>query len=187
MKDQSSAIRGAVHMQCDAWRVSVFEEEVLNQGALRWGVMEFFLKILTRICQQMALPLTCGSAHLGKTAGTAETSSALLRVVEKWKEVWRGEEVKKSQEFLLPVAVDDRNDPQDWIRVSIVSSKAGAVLDGKNLCVYVFLTRQNVLRLFTVWQIIWKCCSEEFVHAHSLERLRLRSPLVQKLVLRHNG
>ena len=57
MKDQSSGIRGAVHMQCDAWRVSVFEEEVLNQGALRWGVMEFFLKILSRICRQLGLPV----------------------------------------------------------------------------------------------------------------------------------
>ena len=87
----------------------------------------------------MALPLTCGSAHLGKTAGTAETPSALLRVVEKWKEAWRGEEVKKSKEFFLPVAVDDRSDHQDWILVSIVSSKPGAVLgDEAPLCVRVF-------------------------------------------------
>ena len=41
MKYQSSEMRGAVHMQCDAWRVSVFEEETLNQGSLRWDVMEF--------------------------------------------------------------------------------------------------------------------------------------------------
>ena len=85
--------------------------------------MEFFLKLLGRICRQLALPLACGSAHLGKNAGTAETPSALLRVVEKWKEAWRGDEVKKSQEFLLPVAVDDRSDHEDWIFVSVVSSK----------------------------------------------------------------
>ena len=114
-------------MQCDAWRVSVFEEEVLNQGTLRWGVMEFFLKVLARICRQMALPLTCGSAHLGKTAGTVETPATLLRAVEKWKEAWRGDEVRKSQEFLLPVAVDDRSDHQDWILVSVVFNKPGAV------------------------------------------------------------
>ena len=66
MRNQSSGIRGAVHMQCDSWRVSVFAEEALNQGTLRCGVMEFFLKILTRICRQLALPLTCGSSHLGK-------------------------------------------------------------------------------------------------------------------------
>ena len=100
MKDQSSAVRGAVHMQCDAWRVNVFEEAV-NHGTFRWSVMEFFLKLLGRICRQLALPLACGSAHLGKNAGTAETPSALLRVVEKWKEAWRGDEVNKKSGILV--------------------------------------------------------------------------------------
>ena len=49
MKYQSSEMRGDVHMQCDSWRVSVFEEEIINQGSLRWGVMVFFIKVLGRI------------------------------------------------------------------------------------------------------------------------------------------
>ena len=101
--------------------------------------MAFSLQLLGRICRQLALPLACGSAHLGKNAGTAETPSALLRVVEKWKEAWRGDEVEKSQEFLLPVAVDDRSDHEDWIFVSVVSSKHGAPLgDSAPLCVRIF-------------------------------------------------
>ena len=139
MKYQSSEMRGAVHMQCDSWRVSVFEEEALNQGCLRWSVMEFFTKVLCRICKTLKLPLTLGSAHLGKKIGLAESPSALLQVVEKWKEAWRGDEVRKSQEFLLPVAVDDRNDHEDWILVSVTSSSPGASLgDPAPLCVRVF-------------------------------------------------
>jgi len=108
-------------MQFDAWRISVFEEENLNKGTFTWSVMEFFLKLLGRICRKMALPLSIGSSHLGKKAGTAESPSALLRVVEKWKEAWRGDEVRESKEFLLPVAVDDRKNPEDWILVSVTS------------------------------------------------------------------
>ena len=69
----------------------------------------------------------------------AESSSVLLQVVQKWKEAWRGDEVRGSQEFLLPVAVDDRDDHEDWILVSVTSSKPGASLgDPAPLCVRVF-------------------------------------------------
>ena len=139
MKYQSSEMRGAVHMQCDSWRVSVFEEEIFNQGSLRWGVMEFFIKVLGRICKALKLPLTLGSAHLGKKLGVAESSSVLLQVVQKWKEAWRGDEVRGSQEFLLPVAVDDRDDHEDWILVSVTASETSSSLNyPAPLCVRVF-------------------------------------------------
>ena len=62
-----------------------------------------------------------------------------MRVVEKWKAAWRGDEVRTSKEFLLPVAVDDRSNHEDWILVSVISSKPGALLgDLAPLCVRVF-------------------------------------------------
>ena len=49
------------------------------------------------------------------------------------------DEVRGSQEFLLPVAVDDRDDHEDWILVSATSSKPGASLgDPAHLCARVF-------------------------------------------------
>ena len=60
-------------------------------------------------------------------------------MTEKWKEAWRADEVRKSQEFLLPVAVDDHNNQDDWILVSVISSTPGGSLDDSApLCVRVF-------------------------------------------------
>lgn len=79
MKDEGSEMRGSVHMQSDAWRVSVFEDEALSQGRPSWSVMEFFRELLGHICKTLALPLTFGSAHSGKSAALAGSPSALLR------------------------------------------------------------------------------------------------------------
>ena len=46
VENQTSAVRGAVRAQCDAWRVSVFEMEALNQVTFCLGVMRCFLMTL---------------------------------------------------------------------------------------------------------------------------------------------
>jgi hypothetical protein len=74
----------------------------------------------------------------------AENPAVLRRIIEKWKVAWRGEEGRKSEEFLLPVAVDDRTEHDDWVLVSVVSSKKGGLLgDLDPLCVRIFDAAQR--------------------------------------------
>ena len=48
--------------------------------------------------------------------------------MRKWKQAWDGSEVGRCAELVLPVAVDDRNKPVDWVMVSVVSEVSGQKL-----------------------------------------------------------
>ena len=54
----------------------------------------------------------------------------------KWQKVWQGNEVRKKEELLLPVAVDDKDHPQDWVFVCVRSAVAGeSIGEARQLCV----------------------------------------------------
>ena len=86
--------------------------------------MEFFLLVLKHVCAELGLPLAIGSKTVGEAVGKHESAEKVGRVMGNWKKVWQGDEVRQKEELLLPVAVDDRDSPQDWFFVSVRSSVA---------------------------------------------------------------
>jgi hypothetical protein len=64
--------------------------------------------------------------------------------MEKWRKVWARDEVRGQEELVIPVAVDDRNVPQDWVCAVVRSCVAGEKLgDAKRLHVQVYDAAQR--------------------------------------------
>ena len=145
-KDKFGALRGDSVLCVDGgWRVSVRAEDALARGRLQEDALEFFLAVLKRVCERLRLSLAVGSKTVGKEVGRQETPGALARVMQKWRKVWPRDEVRLQEELVLPVAVDDKPLPQDWLCVVVRSCVAGEKLgDAKRLHVEVHDSSQRV-------------------------------------------
>jgi len=124
-KDNFGVVRGGSFLKMDGWQINVRNEDALSQGRLHEETLEFFLKVLERVCAALKLPVVIGSKTVGKEAGRAPCPAAFARVMERWRKVWQASEVAGKPELLLPVAVDDKPMPQDWVLVSVRSCVAG--------------------------------------------------------------
>jgi hypothetical protein len=127
-KDDLGAVRGESVVSMDSWRVSVRVEDALARGRLQEDALEWFRKLLHRISNVMNLPIAIGSVKVGKEAGRQENPQSLGRVMGKWGQVWDREEVRGCVELVLPVALDDRPLPQDWVCVVVRSCTTGETL-----------------------------------------------------------
>ena len=120
----------------DNWRVSVRAEDALARGRLQEDALEFFLLVFRRVCRGLKLPVFVGSKQVGREVGRQENATKLATVMEKWRQVWPGDEVRKQEELLLMVVVDERTPPQDWMCVSVRSVVKGQKLgEAKRLVV----------------------------------------------------
>jgi len=130
-KPRGSARRGqehiGVHLEADRWRVDVSEEACLQSEAraLSSGTLEFFLKVIGRICEKLGLPLAVGSTALGRRLGDGETAAHLLQTVRGWKQ-WSQEErarVRGAKLFMVPVCWDPgAEQKQDWVLAQVAGS-----------------------------------------------------------------
>ena len=130
-KDDFGVLRGCSKLHMDNWGVSVRAEDALARGRLQEDALEFFLLVLRRACRGLGLPVFVGSKTVGKEVGRQENATKLATVMEKWRKVWPGAEVRKAKHLLLMVAVDDKPAPQDWMCVS-VRSVVDAQLHGES-------------------------------------------------------
>ena len=121
-KQDLGEVRGGNTLSLEGWRVSVRAEDALSQGVLQEEVLELFLKLLSRICRQLMLPVAIGSKTVGKHAGRQESPSKLASIMEHWRKVWDGRDVRASQVLALPVAVDEGDKPKDWMCVFVCST-----------------------------------------------------------------
>ena len=112
----------------DQWRVNVRAEDALARGRLQEDAMEFFVRVLKAICKALGLRVAIGSKTVGKELGRQDKAARLVRVVEKWRAVWAGNEVREQEELLVPVAVDERSAPQDWVFLLVRSKVQGQKL-----------------------------------------------------------
>ena len=136
VKDDFGALRGCSNLFMDNWRVSVRAEDALARGRLQEDALEFFLLVFRRVCRGLKLPVFVGSKTVGREVGRQENATKLATVMERWQKVWPGDEVRKEEELLLMVAVDDRPVPQDWMCVSVRSVVKGQKLgEAKRLVV----------------------------------------------------
>ena len=78
-----------------------------------------------------------GSKTVGLEVGRQETPANLLRVqARRWQQVWSNDYVRAKELLILPVAVDDRRCPEDWVCVVVRSCNKGEKLgDAERLCV----------------------------------------------------
>ena len=127
-KDDFGAARGGSVLCVDNWRVNVRAEDSLARGRLQADALEFFLLVLKHVCKGLKLPLAIGSMTVGKEVGRQEQPARLAQVMEKWRKVWARDEVREREEFLLPVALDERPVPEDWVCVAVRSCVAGEKL-----------------------------------------------------------
>ncbi|CAK0790084.1 unnamed protein product, partial [Prorocentrum cordatum] len=110
-------------------------------------VLEFFLKVLQRICGVLALPVAVASKTVGLHAGRAESAEQFRKIMGGWKKVWNRADVAGKKELLLPVAVDEKG--RDWFCVSVRSASEGEVLGrAERLVVRVYdeMRRQGAAR-----------------------------------------
>ena len=123
----------------DGWRVNVRAEDALARGRLQEDAMEFFLLVLKHICKVLNLSLAIGSKTVGKEVGRQENAVKLARVMENWRQVWARDQVRAKEALVLPVALDERTVPQDWVRVVVRSTTAGEKLsDATQLLLQVY-------------------------------------------------
>ena len=124
-KDDFGTMRGGTVLRMDEWRVNVRAEDALARGRLDEEALEFFVKILQHVTNVLKLAVAVGSKTVGKEVGRQETPEKLCRVMQAWRKVWDRDEVRKREELVLPVAVDDRKMPRDWVCVVVRSCVAG--------------------------------------------------------------
>ena len=107
--------------------------------------MEFFLLILKHVCKVLNLSLAIGSKTVGKEVGRQENAGKLARVMENWRQVWARDQVRAKEALVLPVALDERTVPQDWVCVVVRSTTAGEKLgDAKQLLLQVYDSAKRV-------------------------------------------
>ena len=104
------------------------------------------MKLLKGICKELGLRVAIGSKTVGKELGRQEDPSMLGRVMGKWRQVWAGDDVREQEELLIPVAVDDRSLPQDWVFVEVRACEGGRLGAAQRLRVVVFDAMQRVDR-----------------------------------------
>ena len=105
-KDLHGDLRGGSVLKMEEWKINVRSEDALARGRLQEEVLEFFLLVLRRICDELQLPIFVGSKTVGKAVGAAATSVQLCNKIRKWEHVWPVGVVRTKQELLIPVAVD---------------------------------------------------------------------------------
>ena len=125
-KDDFGAVRGGAVLRMDKWTVNVRAEDALARGRLEEEVLEFFLKILQHVAKMLDLPVAIGSKTVGKYIGQQEGPENLHRVMQAWRAVWDREEVRRREQLVLPVALDDRQ--RDWVMVVVRSCADGQKL-----------------------------------------------------------
>ena len=143
-KDDFGGLRGGSVLRMSGWGVSVRAEDALARGRLQEDALEFFLLVLKHVCKLLLLPVAIGSKTVGKEVGRQESLAKLARVMGNWRKVWPREEVREQQELVIPVAVDDRSVPQDWVTAVVRSTVVGEKLGhAKQLHVQVFDAAQR--------------------------------------------
>ena len=146
-KDVAASGGGGHFLTMEKWRVNVRSEDALRRGRFTGDVLEFFIRVLQRICVALELPVAVGSKTVGLHAGRAESVEEFGKIMGSWRKVWNWDEVREKRELLLPVAVDEK--AQDWFCVSVKSASQGEPLGlAKRLivCVYDGMKRQAVAR-----------------------------------------
>ncbi|CAK0828905.1 unnamed protein product, partial [Prorocentrum cordatum] len=122
-KDVAVLGGGASYLLMDRYRVNVRSEDALRRGRFTEDVLEFFLKVLQRICGVLALPVAVASKTVGLHAGRAESAEQFRNIMGGWKKVWNRADVAGKKELVLPVAVDEKG--RDWFCVSVRSASEG--------------------------------------------------------------
>jgi hypothetical protein len=125
VKDAFGPVCGGSVLFMDRWQVGVRAEDALARGQLQEDALEFFLLVVRRLCKVMELPVAIASKTVGREVGQQDSATKLASIMQKWRTVWNGEEVRKKEELLLMVAVDDRKSPQDWMCVSVRAAAKG--------------------------------------------------------------
>lgn len=140
---KGDAERVGVHLEADRWTLDVSHESALAVPgrAMSKGALEFFLKVVRRICTLLDLPVAVGFTALGQRVGGDQSVDDLCRSIEGWKS-WNFKErerARSSEEFLLPVCLDaEGRGSNDWLLAVVTSAEAGERLGvGKALRVRV--------------------------------------------------
>ena len=135
--------RVGVHLEAGRWTLDVSHESALAVPgrAMSKGALEFFLKVVRRICTLLDLPVAVGFTALGQRVGGDQSVDDLCRSIEGWKS-WNFKErerARSSEEFLLPVCLDaEGRGSNDWLLAVVTSAEAGERLGvGKALRVRV--------------------------------------------------
>ena len=138
-RDDFGVARGGSVLTMSDWRVSVRAEDALARGQLQEDALEFFILVLEQVRRVLRLPVVIGSKTVGREVGRQEDVGKLSKAMEKWRKVWDASDVRKQEELLLLVAVDDKSLPQDWMCVVVHSCVRGEKLgDAKRLRLRVF-------------------------------------------------
>jgi hypothetical protein len=124
-KDVRGDVRGGGVLKMEEWKINVRSEDALASGRLQEEVLEFYLLVLRRLCDELQLPMFVASKTVGKAIGRAVAASELCSTVRKWERVWPVGVVRSKEELLLTVSVDALERANDWVFVSVRSAVVG--------------------------------------------------------------
>ena len=123
--------RYGVYVLADKWKVDVCEETgvALPGRPLRGDIVEFFLKVVRRICEKMGLPVALGTHKLGERLGAGDSLEQFCRTgLQGWAS-WTTEHRRRAleaKEFLLLALWDsDRGTSNDWMLVRVEGRQEG--------------------------------------------------------------
>ena len=100
-KDVRGDVRGGGVLKMEEWKINVRSEDALASGRLQEEVLEFFLLVLRRLCDELQLPMFVASKTVGKAIGRAVAASELCSTVRKWERVWPVGIVRFKEDLLL--------------------------------------------------------------------------------------
>jgi len=100
--------QAGVYVHAGSWRVDVVEEQELFEGRLLKGMLEFYLIVMRRMCEKLALPVAIGSHTLGMAIAAAADASGLRLAVQglkHWPEI--AASMERAREALFPIILED--------------------------------------------------------------------------------
>ena len=68
-KDVRGDVRGGGVLKMEEWKINVRSEDALASGRLQEEVLEFYLLVLRRLCDELQLPMFVASKTVGKATG----------------------------------------------------------------------------------------------------------------------
>ena len=111
-----------VNLMAGTWGISVFEEQMMGEGRLSKGALEFFLIVLRHVCGILQLPWVLGSHKMGLHVHTASSVARLRLIVRTWKSRLALEgDLADAQRFIVPVRIEDGKVCKDCVFLAVES------------------------------------------------------------------
>ena len=117
-------------LKAGQWPIDVWQErDLYGSVALSKGLLEFFLIVFRRVCDELRLPVLVGTHAVGERVGAVGNAAEVLEAVQSYPTwVRMSQNLADVEELLLPVPVTSGKSLRDCVLVSVRSEREGELL-----------------------------------------------------------